>query len=128
MSTLSPKERDLVKCEDMRIHAERACKYLGSTSVEQLLVDDMLQAALIRCVEVVGEAARFVSESTRRRAPEIPWVQIVGMRHVLAHDYGAIDVAKVHHVVSHHLPSLLEEITLLIEVLESELGWSTDAS
>ena len=73
MSGPDPRERDLVKCEDMRIHAERAREFLGSRSLEELLADKMVQDAVIRCVEVVGEAARLVSEETRQRAPGIPW-------------------------------------------------------
>ena len=50
MSPLDPLERDLVKCEDMRIHAERARKFMGTCSLEEFLSDDMVQAAVIRCV------------------------------------------------------------------------------
>ena len=72
MSALDSRERDLVKCEDMRIYAERARQFLGSRSLEEFLTDEMAQAAVIRCVEVIGEAARLVSEDSRRRAPDIP--------------------------------------------------------
>jgi uncharacterized protein with HEPN domain len=54
-----PRERDLVKCEDMRLYAERAVQYLGALSLEEFLADDMVQSAVIRCVEVIGEAARL---------------------------------------------------------------------
>ena len=104
MSAADPRERDLVKCEDMRIHAERAVEFLGSRSRAEFLADKMRQDAVIRCVEVVGEAARLVSEDTRRRAPEIPWALVTGMRHVLAHDYGAVDIEKVYDVVSEDYP------------------------
>ena len=72
MSALDPRQRDLVKCEDMRIHAERARQFLGARSLDEFLADVMVQDAVIRCVEVIGEAARLVSEDTRRRAPGIP--------------------------------------------------------
>ncbi len=68
MSALDPRQRDLVKCEDMRIWAERARTFLASRSLEEFRADPMLQAAVVRCVEVIGEAARLVSEDTRRRA------------------------------------------------------------
>lgn len=83
MSTLDPRERDLVKCEDMRIHAERAREFLGLRSLEEFLADEMVQAAVIRCVEVIGEAARLVSEDTRRRVPEIPWPRVRGSGQVV---------------------------------------------
>ncbi len=123
MSPLDPRERDLVKCEDMRIHAERARRFMGTRSLEEFLSDDMVQAAVIRCVEVVGEAARQVSEDTRRRAAGIPWAQIVGMRNILAHDYGAVDLERVYSVVMEDLSELLEHISKLISSLEKELDW-----
>jgi len=121
-----PRERDLVKCEDMRLHGERACKYLGSRTLEEFLNDDMAQAAVVRCVEVIGEAARLVSEDTRRRSPQIPWPLIVGMRHILAHDYGGVNLDKVYSVVIEHLPQLLDKLEGVIAMLERETGWTED--
>lgn len=123
MSPLDPRERNLVKCEDMRIHAERARKFMGTRSLEEFLSDEMLQAAVIRCVEVVGEAARQVSEDTRRRAPGIPWSQIVGMRNILVHDYGAVDLERVYSVVVKEITALLKHVNALISLLEKEVGW-----
>jgi uncharacterized protein with HEPN domain len=123
MSALDPHERDLVKCEDMRIHAERAREFLRGRTLEEFLADELVQAAVIRCVEVIGETARLVSEDTRRRAPEIPWPLIVGMRHVLAHEYGAVLLDKVYEVVTQHVPELLSRLGPLIEALEKDVGW-----
>lgn len=128
MSALDPRERDLVKCEDMRIHAKRASEYLGSRTLDEFLEDDLIQAAVVRCVEVVGEAARLVSDETRERSQSIPWKLIVGMRHVLAHDYGTVMLDKVYEVVTVHLPDLLVQIEPLIAALERDVGWSGDAS
>ena len=120
MSALpDPRQRDLVKCEDMRLHPERARKFLGSRSP-----DELIQSAVVRCVEVIGEAARLVSEETRRRALAIPWKLIVGMRHILAHDYGVVNLDKVHDVVTRHVPPLIAEPAPLIAALEAEVGWS----
>lgn len=123
MSALDPRERDLVKCEDMRIHAERAREFLGERTLDEFLQDQLVQAAVIRCVEVIGEAARLVSEDTRKRAPEIPWPLITGMRHVLAHEYGAVILDKVYEVVTGHVPELLARLGPLIEALEKDVGW-----
>ncbi len=115
-----------MKCEDMRLHAERARQFLGTRSLEAFLADDMVQAAVIRCIEVIGEAARLVSEETRKRAPEIPWPLVTGMRHVLAHDYGTVDLDKVYGVVTENLPELLMRLVALIKVLEKDVGWKED--
>ena len=123
-----PRERDLVKCEDMRLYAERAVQYLGSHSLDDFLADDMVQAAVVRCIEVIGEAARLVSEETQRRTPEIPWPLIVGMRHILAHDYAAVNLDRVYAVVKERLPELLKHLKPLISKLEQQTHWAdTDA-
>lgn len=123
MSARNPRQRDLVKCEDMRIHAERARAFLAQRTLDEFLRDELVQAAVIRCVEVIGGAARLVSEDTRRRAREIPWPLITGMRHVLAHEYGAVILDKVYEVVTDHLPELLTRLGPLIEALEQDVGW-----
>ena len=126
MSALDARERDLVKCEDMRLYAERTREFLGSRSLEEFVDDEMAQDAIVRCIEVIGEAARLVSEETRRRAPDIPWSLIVGMRNVLAHDYGTIDLERVYGVVTEQLPELLTRLRVLIASLEQEVGWRED--
>lgn len=92
-------ERDLVKCEDMRLHAERAVRFLGGRSLDEFLDDELVQAAVIRCVEVIG------------------------MRNVLAHDYGVVMPEKVHEVVIEQVPELVERLGPLIATLEAEVGW-----
>jgi len=123
MSALDPRERDLVKCEDMRIHAERAREFLGERTLDEFLNDQLVQAAVIRCVEVIGEAARLVSDDTRERAPAIPWPLITGMRNVLAHEYGAVILDKVYEVVTEQVPDLLARLRPLIVALEKDVGW-----
>jgi uncharacterized protein with HEPN domain len=107
----------------MRLHAERAIQYMGQLSLQQFLANDMVQSAVIRCVEVIGEAARLVSGETRQRAAEIPWPLIVGMRHFLAHNYGAVNQEKVYSVVKEHLPHLIKNLKVLIRLLEDETHW-----
>lgn len=126
MSKLDPRERDLVKCEDMRIYAERAREFLGSRSLADFQNDELLQAAVVRCIEVIGEAARQVSDDTQRDTSEIPWQLIIGMRNVLAHDYGAVDIGRIHSVVAEDLPQLLERLKQLISTLEREVDWADD--
>jgi uncharacterized protein with HEPN domain len=116
------KERDLQKCRDMVAYAAKARQFLGNLSLDELRANEMVQAAVARCVEIIGEAARAVSEETRKRAPEIPWPLIVGMRHILAHDYAFVNLVRVHEVVTRHLEPLIAELAPLIEALESETG------
>lgn len=110
----------------MRIHAEHARRFLGSRPLDEFLTDELFQAGLIRCIEVIGEAARQVSDGTRRRAPQVHWPLIIGMRNVLAHGYGSVDLERVYSVVKDQLPELIANVGNLISILESEVGWQDD--
>lgn len=64
-----------------------------------------------------------MSEDTRRRAPEIPWPLITGMRNILAHRYATVDFDRVYGVVTEHVPNLLSHLGALIASLEQEANW-----
>jgi uncharacterized protein with HEPN domain len=70
------------------------------------LADPMIQDAVIRNLEVIGEAAKGLSEDLRIANPDIPWKQIAGMRDVLIHHYFGVKLETVWQVVEEHLPPL----------------------
>lgn len=74
----------------------------------------MLQFALIRALEIVGEAASGLTAETRSTHPEIPWVSIVGMRNRLIHGYFDVDLAILWRAVTDHLPPLLVGLQAMI--------------
>ena len=76
---------------------------------------DILTAAQAeRQVEIIGEAARRLSDAFRQQHPEIPWFKIIGQRHVLAHDYGEIKHDRLWRVATVHVPALIEQIEPLL--------------
>ncbi|MEX0777897.1 MAG: HepT-like ribonuclease domain-containing protein [Phycisphaeraceae bacterium] len=74
---------------------------------EELDCDVLRQHALVHCVQVIGEAATRVGDSGRLRVPDLPWPKIVGMRHILVHDYFDIDYDAVWRVVTEHVPQMI---------------------
>jgi uncharacterized protein with HEPN domain len=69
--------------------------------------DILLQHALVRCVQIVGEAAARVSDEGRQRVPGLPWPRIVGMRHILVHAYYKVDLDAVWRVATEHIPQMV---------------------
>lgn len=76
--------------------------------------DENLRLALIHLIQVVSEAARQVSAEFADRHPEIPWTNIIGMRHKVVHDYLGVDEDIVWQVVTKDLPDPVATLSPLI--------------
>lgn len=101
---------DRTSMRQMLDYARKAQAMAAGRRREDLDRDDMLQLALTRAVEVIGEAAGRVSEVTRNRHAEIPWRNIVGMRNRLIHGYDAVDLNLLWDTVTVDLPPLIEAL------------------
>jgi uncharacterized protein with HEPN domain len=71
-------------------------------------------------VEIIGEAARRVSQEFKQQHPEIPWARIVAQRNVLAHEYGEVDPTRMWRLVVEHLPELIEQLEPLVPEAPAE--------
>jgi uncharacterized protein with HEPN domain len=78
----------------------------------------MMRYATIKQIEIIGEAADLISDSTRRKFQEIEWKQIIGLRHVLVHEYFGIDSKLVWQIVVNDIPLLKEHIQKILASLE----------
>ncbi len=79
---------------------------------------EVLQDAVIRNLEVIGEAAKHVSMETRQRLPDLEWRAICGIRDVLIHNYIGVDLEEVWNVASARIPELQKALE---EFLEDQL-------
>ena len=82
--------------------------------------NELIQTWFVHHLQLIGEATRALPEAVRERAPGVPWSKIIGMRHVLVHDYFRIDADLVWDVVQRDLPGLKREIEALLEELEGQ--------
>jgi uncharacterized protein with HEPN domain len=101
---------DRIRIRHMIEAAETAVQFLAGRSQEDLDRDRMLLFAVVRAIEILGEAASKVSADTRAALPDVPWSAIVGLRNRLIHGYFDIDTAIVRKTVTEEIPSLIHRL------------------
>ncbi len=106
--------RDAALLLDILLAAEDALTFIADLDERAFLASGLHQSAVIRQLEIMGEAAGRVSKSFCAAHPEIPWQQMTGMRHRLAHDYGAVRLEIVWRVTKEILPGLVATLRPLI--------------
>lgn len=99
---------DRIRLTHMIEAAEAAQRFTAGRQRADLDTDQMLLFAVVRAVEIVGEAAGKVSPEVRAAVPGLPWAAIVGMRNRMAHAYFNIDHDMVWQTVQHELGPLLQ--------------------
>lgn len=78
--------------------------------------DRKTQMAVLRALEVMGEAVKQLSADLRTQHPNIPWREIAGMRDKLIHDYIGVNLSRVWRTIQEDLPRLDEEVKRMLEV------------
>ena len=82
--------------------------------------DRMFALALVKCIEIVGEAASGMSKEFQLKHSSIPWTEVIGMRHRLVHGYFAVDMDRVWDTVSVDLPRLAAELETILSTVGEE--------
>jgi len=99
--------------------ALKARYFIQGRSRGELNSDEILALAVIRLLEVMGEAARGLSEEIKDKNPQIPWKQITGTRDRLIHGYFDVDLDIIWNIVNRDLPPVIKELEKLLSLTES---------
>lgn len=105
---------DSLRLQDMLTAAHDACGFVAGRSEDDLFRDKQLRLALLKCIEIIGEAASRVGDETRAQYPELPWQDMIGMRNRLVHTYFDIDLALLWATVAIDLPPFIRELERII--------------
>lgn len=111
--------RDDAYLLDMLLAARKVEDFTAGISWEQFKANDILQNAVMRQIQIIGEAARKISRQYRDAHSEIPWQMIIGMRNRLVHEYFDIIPERVWDVVDRDIPELIRLIEPLVPPDES---------
>ena len=101
-------------------HAKEAVDLIAGKDKEILRHERVLELALIRLVEIIGEASAKVSSETQAKNPSIPWQQIIGMRNRLVHGYDSVDLDILWDTIEVDLPPLIDELDNILSKTANE--------
>jgi uncharacterized protein with HEPN domain len=96
--------RDDTYLVDILESAKIALDYVFDKSWDEFYEDIQCQDAVVRRIEIIGEAARRVSQTTRNKYPQIPWREMTSMRNLVIHEYEVVDIKQVWETVQNKLP------------------------
>lgn len=99
---------DIVEC------SEKVLKFTAGMTYKDFVNDDLHFDAVLRNLEIIGEAVKHIPEETRDKYPQVKWRNIAGFRDVVAHNYFGVSDEIVWDVVENIIPVLLEQVKLIL--------------
>lgn len=108
--------RDILEAMD------KAEEFTNGFDLVTFTEDDKTSFAVIRCLEIIGEAARKIPVDIRRRFIDIPWQSLAGMRDKLIHDYAGVSLEVVWRTVKEDIPAVRPMLIAVLEKMQAEEG------
>ena len=102
--------RDKSRLEHILQAIERIKRYTLGISFDEFIANDMMYYAVVKNIEILGEASNMLTEEFRSKHSQTPWKQVNGMRNYIVHEYFQVDNNVVWDVITNDLPVLKEQI------------------
>ena len=105
---MDPQARNFAYLWDMREAARLIANFLQGATYTHFMSDKMMQSAVERQLEIIGEAARRITPEYQQAHPDIPWRGMIGLRNILTHDYGEVKHDRVWLIASTSITELVD--------------------
>jgi uncharacterized protein with HEPN domain len=99
---------------DMRHCCQKVMHYTAGFTAEQFETNELVNDAVLRNLELLGEAAKQIPEPVRQRHPQVPWRRIAGLRDVLAHAYFGLENETIWSIVTTSVPALASQLDAVV--------------
>ena len=110
--------RDKGLLEHILTAIDDATAFAKQTTLEDLVNDKLHAYAIVHSIQIIGEAAYKLTKEFRNNHPEVEWPDIIGMRHILVHDYYTVDMSMLWNVVHEELPPLRTHVVEYLSSME----------
>ena len=100
--------------EDIQESMDKIERYIKGLTYEAFVKNDMAVDAVIRNLEVIGEASKNIPEDVKKKYPNIPWKRMIGLRNIAVHEYFGIDLSIIWEIITRNLPETKPKIKAML--------------
>ena len=101
--------------DDMLVAAEKVLRYTQGVDLARFVDDEKTFDAVVRNLEIIGEAAKHIPAEVQARYPDVEWRSIAGLRDIVAHEYFGIDEDILWDIIMHQVPALLTQVRQILK-------------
>jgi uncharacterized protein with HEPN domain len=112
--------RNTLYIKDILENIKHAETFIENVTYEEFIKDKKTSYAVVRCIEIIGEAVKNIPDDVREKYSDIPWKKMAGMRDKISHFYFGIDMKKVWLAVKRDIPKIKPQIKKILKDISGE--------